>query len=223
MENEAVGSPICAACQDGKWNPFVAVPDICSSAQCCIDCFPPTSYPQKFCKSCFIVRLQLRGLQLSRKVIGRHSECSVTAVHSSGRFCPSQISVLSTDPHSVTNVRVTDQIAIRLSRRCALCDYAPTLQTKIKSSGIMESLPLSLPVITIQPSFAEVIQEVQNGLVPFDKFWVSCYKNSEPSVHSKISVGLDEMDRDLVLFKTVEGDAHVTKDAAGVSKLLGCG
>jgi len=87
----------------------------------------------------------------------------------------------------------------------------------------MEGLPLSLPVITIQPSFAEVIQEVQNGLVPFDKFWVSCYKNSESSVHGKINVGLDEVDRDLVLFKTLEGDAHVTKDVAGVRKLLRCG
>jgi proteasomal ATPase-associated factor 1 len=83
----------------------------------------------------------------------------------------------------------------------------------------MESLPLCLPVVTIQPSFTEVIQEVHDGIIPSDKFWVSCYKNSEPSVHAKVNVELDEVDRDLLLTRTIEGDVDVTRNLEGVSEL----
>ena len=82
----------------------------------------------------------------------------------------------------------------------------------------MENLPLYLPVVTVQPSFTEVIQEVRDGVIPSEKFWVSCYKDSEPSMHAKVNVELDEVDRCLVLTRTVEGDVDVTRNLEGVSK-----
>ncbi|KAF8153750.1 WD40-repeat-containing domain protein [Crassisporium funariophilum] len=75
--------------------------------------------------------------------------------------------------------------------------------------------PLILPVVTIQNTFPEVIHEVQEGLVPLDKFWVSCYKTSEPSVHAKVRAELDEVDRNLVNLTPIEGDVVVVKDANG--------
>jgi proteasomal ATPase-associated factor 1 len=81
-------------------------------------------------------------------------------------------------------------------------------------------LPLSLPVVTIQHSFPQIIQELQDGVIPYDKFWVSCYKRSETSVHAVVHVELDEVDRDLLSFKSSEKDVEVTRDAEGVSELL---
>lgn len=84
--------------------------------------------------------------------------------------------------------------------------------------------PLTLPVVTIQPTFTEVIQEVLDGIIPSDKFWVSCYKTSETSVHAKVHVELDEIDRNLVNFSPVEGtsndDVEVVKASNGVSSFL---
>ncbi|KAJ6500847.1 WD40-repeat-containing domain protein [Mycena sanguinolenta] len=62
--------------------------------------------------------------------------------------------------------------------------------------------PLVLPVTTIQPTFLEVIEEVRSGLVSSDTFWLSCYKSSEPSAHSKVRVTLDEVNRDVVHLET---------------------
>ena len=76
--------------------------------------------------------------------------------------------------------------------------------------------PLTLPVVTIQPTFSEVIQEVLDGIIPSDKFWVSCYKTSETSVHAKVLVELDEVDRNLVNLSPVEGDVEVIKASNGV-------
>ena len=77
--------------------------------------------------------------------------------------------------------------------------------------------PLTLPVVTIQHTFPEVIQEVLDGIIPSDKFWVSCYKTSETSVHAKVLVELDEIDRDLVNLSPVEGNVEVLKTSNGVS------
>ena len=54
--------------------------------------------------------------------------------------------------------------------------------------------PLTLPVVTIQNTFPEVIKEVLDGIIPSDKFWVSCYNAAEPSVYAKVQVELDEID-----------------------------
>lgn len=77
--------------------------------------------------------------------------------------------------------------------------------------------PLTLPVVTIQPTFLEVIQEVLDGIIPSDKFWVSCYKTSETSIHGKVHAELDEIDRNLVNLSPVEGDVEVIKASNGVS------
>jgi proteasomal ATPase-associated factor 1 len=76
---------------------------------------------------------------------------------------------------------------------------------------------LTLPVVTIQNTFPEVIQEVLDGIIPSDNFWVSCYKTSETSVHAKVHAELDEIDRNLVNISTVEGDVEVSKGLNGVS------
>jgi proteasomal ATPase-associated factor 1 len=77
--------------------------------------------------------------------------------------------------------------------------------------------PLTLPVVTIQNTFQEVIQEVLDGIIPSDKFWVSCYKSSESSVHAKVHAELDEFDRNLVNLSPTEGDVEMVKASNGVS------
>ncbi|KAJ3508057.1 hypothetical protein NMY22_g16734 [Coprinellus aureogranulatus] len=70
-----------------------------------------------------------------------------------------------------------------------------------------------VPVVTVQPTIGEVVEDVRNGMVPSDKFWVSLYKTGESSVHTKVNVELDEKNRDLVRF-TCE-DAGVTFELQG--------
>ncbi|KAF9555201.1 WD40 repeat-like protein [Agrocybe pediades] len=83
----------------------------------------------------------------------------------------------------------------------------------------MNATALTLPVVTIQDSFPQVVQDVEDGLVPLDKFWVSCYKASEPSVHAKINAELDERDRNLVVLKPSEGEVDVVKDSNGTYRV----
>ncbi|KIM37766.1 hypothetical protein M413DRAFT_448280 [Hebeloma cylindrosporum] len=79
----------------------------------------------------------------------------------------------------------------------------------------MNTAALSLPVVSVQNTFTQVIQEVEDGLSPYDKFWVSCYKNSEPSIHAKVKAELDHLDRSLVHLKAVEGDVEISRDGTG--------
>lgn len=95
-----------------------------------------------------------------------------------------------------------------------------TLANRLPSIIQMASMVLTLPVVSVQSSFAEVLQEVQDGITPSDKFWVSCYKASEPSIHAKVLAELDEHDRNLVVLKPIEGDVHVSKEASGVSQAI---
>lgn len=100
-------------------------------------------------------------------------------------------------------------------------DFKVTLKiyvtTSINAMTTQSVSPLTLPVVTIQPTFQDVIQEVLDGIIPSDKFWVSCYKTSETSVHAKVHAELDEIDRNLVNFSPVEGDVEVLKASNGVS------
>lgn len=82
------------------------------------------------------------------------------------------------------------------------------------------SSSIILPAVTIQNSFSEVIKEVRDGMTPYDKFWVSCYKASEPSVHTKILAELDDRDRDLVLLKSEEDGVDMKRELSGVSHLI---
>ena len=65
--------------------------------------------------------------------------------------------------------------------------------------------PIVLPICTVQHDFQSVTQDVLDGIVPDDKFWVSCYKFEEPSVHGKTVVTLDDTNRDLLLFRGRDG------------------
>ncbi|KAI0741940.1 WD40 repeat-like protein [Daedaleopsis nitida] len=61
--------------------------------------------------------------------------------------------------------------------------------------------PIILPICTIQHDFQAVVKDVHGGLVPNDHFWISCYKDGEPSIHGKAVASLDERNRDLVLYE----------------------
>ena len=71
------------------------------------------------------------------------------------------------------------------------------------------SSPIVLPIVTIQPDFRTVVSEVHSGLLPSETIWVSCYKTECPSVHAKVDVALDEVDRDAVVLEAREGDVQI--------------
>ena len=78
--------------------------------------------------------------------------------------------------------------------------------------------PIVLPVSTIQNDFQDVIRDVLDGTVPDEKFWISCYKFGEPSVHGKAIVTLDENDRNLLTFQGQDGVEM--KDYGDVSHVI---
>ncbi|KAG2006284.1 ribosome assembly protein 4 [Coprinopsis cinerea AmutBmut pab1-1] len=69
---------------------------------------------------------------------------------------------------------------------------------------MLPPIPQVLPVVTVQPTLGEVLHEVQEGIIPLERVWISCYKNSEPSVHGKYIAVLDNVDRDLVTLSKEE-------------------
>ncbi|KAL1744274.1 WD40-repeat-containing domain protein [Schizophyllum fasciatum] len=90
-----------------------------------------------------------------------------------------------------------------------------------------------LPIVTAQPSFPDVVREVDEGIIPSEQIWVSCYRRALPdsnganinrptSVHAKIDVALDARDRNLVRFGVVEGDVRLEKDAARGAYTVAC-
>ena len=74
--------------------------------------------------------------------------------------------------------------------------------------------PLVLPIATIQPDLKTVISEVYKGLIPSEPIWVSCYKTMEESVHAKIEVILDKVDRNKVVWGN--SGTEVKKDGENV-------
>ena len=78
---------------------------------------------------------------------------------------------------------------------------------------------LTLPVITVQHTYPDVIHEVKEGIIPNEKFWVSCYKTGEQSFHGKVLVELDEVNRDLVVLKPEEEVLEVQAEGKGVRAL----
>ena len=46
----------------------------------------------------------------------------------------------------------------------------------------------NLPLVTVQHDFQTVIDDVRSNVVSADKFWVSCYKTGETSVHGSVLV-----------------------------------
>lgn len=67
------------------------------------------------------------------------------------------------------------------------------------------SSPIVLPIVNIQHDFLSVISDVDSGIVPAEDIWVSCYKSGEPSVHGKVRVSLDEVDRSVVKLDARDG------------------
>lgn len=65
--------------------------------------------------------------------------------------------------------------------------------------------PVILPIVTIQDDFTQVVSDVREGIVPDDKFWLSCYKTGETSIHGKIRVTLDDIDRDALVLNGSDG------------------
>ncbi|THH03629.1 hypothetical protein EW145_g6130 [Phellinidium pouzarii] len=51
---------------------------------------------------------------------------------------------------------------------------------------------ITLPIVSLQHDFQTVISDVQDGVVPEEDIWMSCYKTGEPSVHGKVRVSLGE-------------------------------
>lgn len=64
---------------------------------------------------------------------------------------------------------------------------------------------ITLPIATVQPDFESVISDVREGRIPEDSFWLSSYKTGEQSVHGRVQVTLDEVDRDLVVLTGING------------------
>ncbi|KIJ98347.1 hypothetical protein K443DRAFT_680870 [Laccaria amethystina LaAM-08-1] len=78
---------------------------------------------------------------------------------------------------------------------------------------------LTLPVITVQHTYPDVIHEVKQGIIPSEKFWVSCYKIGEQSFHGKVYVELDEVNRDLVVLKPEEEGLEVQAEGKCAYKI----
>ena len=78
----------------------------------------------------------------------------------------------------------------------------------------MPGKPIVLPIATVQTDFRSIVDDVLNGLVPEDNFWLSCYKTGEQSVHGKVHLSLNEHDRNLVDYN---GKGGVELNKTGVS------
>ncbi len=85
-----------------------------------------------------------------------------------------------------------------------------------KLSQTMDS-PLILPICTVQPDFDVSVRDVDEGLVPEEKFWLSWYKSGEESVHGQVSVSLNENDRSLLEYNGLKGVAfNAGSEVSGV-------
>ncbi|KAJ3893791.1 WD40-repeat-containing domain protein [Lentinula edodes] len=76
----------------------------------------------------------------------------------------------------------------------------------------------TLPIVTVQPTFPIVVNEVYSGVIPFENIWISCYNNSSSdspapssSIHSKVRVVLDDEDREKVVYQVREGDVNISE------------
>jgi hypothetical protein len=69
----------------------------------------------------------------------------------------------------------------------------------------MMSTPTSLSQVTVQTDSLSVINDVEEGLVEGEDFWVSCYDVSRPSVHGKVRVATSDEARDRCALKGRDG------------------
>ncbi|KAG7090031.1 hypothetical protein E1B28_011651 [Marasmius oreades] len=71
---------------------------------------------------------------------------------------------------------------------------------------------VKVPIITIQPAFTTVIQEVWSGIIPSEEVWLSRYHQGSDSIHDRIRVTLDEEDRDKVTWESLRGKLELSRD-----------
>ncbi|KAJ7579144.1 WD40-repeat-containing domain protein [Mycena floridula] len=69
-------------------------------------------------------------------------------------------------------------------------------------------MAIVLPIVSVQPTLASVVDDVFQGIVPEEDFWVSCYKSDSPSIHAKIHTRLDEVDRNAI---TLQSDTNLVQ------------
>ena len=67
------------------------------------------------------------------------------------------------------------------------------------------SEPLTLPICSVQPDFEVSVNDVRDGIVPEETFWLSCYKTGTQSVHGEVHLALNESNRDIVDFTGRKG------------------
>lgn len=85
----------------------------------------------------------------------------------------------------------------------------------------MSQPPIILPIVTVQPDFESLVTDVKDGIVPEEKFWVSCYKTGEDSVHGKVHLALNERNRDLLEYEGQGGvEFHGNEAEVGIFLLL---
>ncbi|TFK50371.1 WD40 repeat-like protein [Heliocybe sulcata] len=65
--------------------------------------------------------------------------------------------------------------------------------------------PITLPVVTIQPTLQTVLDDVRSGLVINEDIWISCYRLGSTSVHGKVRLSLNEKDRSQVSLDARDG------------------
>ena len=71
----------------------------------------------------------------------------------------------------------------------------------------VDAQAIVLPICTVQHDFQAVVKDISDVLVPEDKFWVSCYKQGDSSVHGHVTAALDDHDRNKMLFEGHDGVA----------------
>ena len=59
-----------------------------------------------------------------------------------------------------------------------------------------DEYPLSVPQLTVQHDFLDVVDDVRAGNVKSDEFWASVYLNEKPSVHGKVRVSRSDTNED---------------------------
>lgn len=61
----------------------------------------------------------------------------------------------------------------------------------------------SVPYISVQPDYPEVLQDVMDGRVESEKAWLSVYASNAPdeSVHARLTVARDSSDRSRTTLK----------------------
>ncbi|KAF9266377.1 WD40 repeat-like protein [Marasmius fiardii PR-910] len=93
-----------------------------------------------------------------------------------------------------------------------VCNVLAGYSTIMATLNVDDEL-VNVPIITIQPTFTNVVKEVWSGFIPSEEIWLSRYRQGSESVHDRIRVALDEDDRDKVIWEsTSSGQGKLSYD-----------